>query len=399
MITAGTAIGAGMFSLPIVSSGMWIGLTIFMLLIFWQLNYLSSLYILEANFKFKPGASFNTIVEGIIGKRWGIVSGIAIALLMYVILYAYFSALGNVFAQYLAPLDLPIANLRGVTGVAIGGFLAFLVWLSTKWVGRISTILVIGMALAFIASMAGLAPYSTLNNILNHNSTSTSRYLPYMWSSLPYFLTSFGFATVVPSLYKYYGKDKTIIKKSLFNGSAITLVMYLVFIGVNFGTISRFEFIAINDAGGNIGTLITAMSNGINSEWITIALNFFSNLAIITSFLGIGLSLFDYLADKFNMGNSKRERVYTALMAFVAPGALSFFYPDGFIQAIGFAGLIVVLSFFVIPFFFIVKLRKQKEDTGYRVPGKNKLLVGFLSASVVVAACHVLNMMGHLPTW
>lgn len=50
MITAGSTIGAGMFSLPVAASGKWFWYSIVCLFFLWLLNYWAALYILEATF-------------------------------------------------------------------------------------------------------------------------------------------------------------------------------------------------------------------------------------------------------------------------------------------------------------------------------------------------------------
>ena len=187
-----------------------------------------------------------------------------------------------------------------------------------------------------------------------------------VWVGLPYFMTSFGIATIVPSLYKYYGKDVPSIKKGLLFGSLIAFGVYVIFILVAFGNISRDEFEAINSAGGNMGILVEALEGGEKRPIANLALNLFSNFAIISSFLGVGLSLFDFNADTFSLADNKKGRFWTALITFLPAGIASFFFPNGFITAIGFAGLVVVFGFCIIPFLMIQKIRRQKKEQSYR---------------------------------
>lgn len=399
MITAGTAIGAGMFSLPVVSSGMWFVFSIVCLLFLWFLNYLSALYILEANFQFSPGASFDTITTKILGKNWNILIGLSIAFLMYILLYAYFSAFGSMVTKILG-WEILITNkwMQGLMSIALGSLLAFVVWLSTATVGRISTILVFGMIISFIVSMTGFAVQIEASKLFDITGQKSS-YFPYLWAALPYFMTSFGFATVVPSLYKFYGKNPVIIKRSLLWGSLIALLVYALFIFVAFGNISRLEFIAINEAGGNIGDLVNAFEKGKGSNKINFVLNLFSNFAIVTSFLGVGLGLFDFIADKFSFADTKKGRLKTACITFLPSGMLSFFFPNGFIAAIGFAGLVCIFGFFIAPFFMVRKVRNSNTESNYQVWGGNGLLIFFLLSSILVGVCQILAMLDYLPEW
>jgi len=299
MMTAGSAIGAGMFSLPIVSSGMWFPLTLVSLFVVWAMSYLSSLMIMEVTLEFPVGASFNTYTAEILGKWGSITMGIAIGFLLYILLYAYFSAFGNIMAHTLQidSVSSSMFGSQGLLGLLLGCLLAVIVWISTVSVGRISTILVVAMAVSFIISVSGTFTHIQLPQLFRAAPTENP-YAPYLWAALPYFITSFGFSSMVPSLYKYYGLNIPKIKGSLFYGSILALLTYLVWICICFGVIPRAEFVAINAAGGNMGDLVGALEQKIGNSTIQSALNLFSNFAIISSFLGVGLNLFDYIADR-----------------------------------------------------------------------------------------------------
>lgn len=63
MIIAGTAVGAGMFSIPIVTSGVWFSGSVALLVYTRACMLLSGLMILEATLHYPSGASFNTMVR------------------------------------------------------------------------------------------------------------------------------------------------------------------------------------------------------------------------------------------------------------------------------------------------------------------------------------------------
>ena len=237
-----------------------------------------------------------------------------------------FSAFGNIVTQSLGWEILKTSQwLQGAMSIALGCLLAVVVWLSTAMVGRISTILVIGMIISFIVSMAGYALQIEATKLFDITGQKSTHF-PYLWAALPYFMTSFGFATVVPSLYKFYGKQPAIINRCLLGGSLIAFLVYALFIFVAFGNISRQEFIVINEAGGNIGHLVNAFEKGKDSTMISFVLNLFSNFAIITSFLGVGLGLFDFIADKFSFADDNRGRFKICLYNFFTGGNCKFLF-------------------------------------------------------------------------
>jgi len=399
MITAGSTIGAGMFSLPVVASGMWFWYSIICLVFLWLLNYWTALYILEANVHFEPGASFDTIIKKTLGKGWSIVVGISIAFLLYILLYAYYSGFSNIITQTLKWEIFDNSKwLQGFISLSFGIILALAVWRSTAIVGRICSILVVAMIITFIISMFGYTLQIETIKLFNMADKNPS-YLKYIWAALPYFMTSFGFATIVPSLYKYYGKRPQLIKRGLLGGSFIAFLVYTLFIIVVFGNIDRSQFIHINQAGGNIGHLVNAFEKGGTNNLAYTVLNLFSNFAIISSFLGVGLGLFDFIADKFKLGNDTKGRFKTAVITFLPSGIASFFFPNGFIIAIGFAGLVLVFALCVVPVFIIKKIRTTTNNSVYKVGGGNVLLYFFLGSSLFVGICKILTLLKVLPKW
>lgn len=68
MIVAGTAVGAGMFSIPIVTAGVWFSGSVVLLIYTWACMLVSGLMILEANLNYPSGASFHTMVQDLLGR-------------------------------------------------------------------------------------------------------------------------------------------------------------------------------------------------------------------------------------------------------------------------------------------------------------------------------------------
>lgn len=398
MITAGTAIGAGMFSIPVVSSGMWFLWTVVAMLVIWFINYLCAIYLLEVNVTFERGANFETISKSLFGSVWSKLIVLGIAFLMYILIYAYYSAFASI-----ASTSFGLGNMEGGRWISsflsliFGLFLALIIWLGTKWVGWISTILVVGIAISFILSMFGFSFQVEAAKLFD--SGDENGYVQYIWIALPYLITSFGFFNVVPSLYKFYGDQPKLIKSGLLLGSFLSFAIALIFVVISFGNISREAFVPINEAGGNLGTLVGALQAGKTSDLVNWSLSTFSNFAIITSFLGVGLGLFDFIADTFKIADSRRGRFYTACISFLPSGIASFFFPNGFILAIGYAGLVAVVTGLVAVFFMVWVKRSTGRFGSFKVGGGNVLLLTYLLLNILVAACQVLAMFDLLPKW
>ncbi|MFT6047895.1 MAG: amino acid permease, partial [Arenicella sp.] len=124
----------------------------------------------------------------------------------------------------------------------------------------------------------------------------------------------------------------------------------------------------------------------------------FSNFAIITSFLSIALGLFDFLADRFRFGEGSLDRLKSAALTFTPPGLLSFFFPDGFILAIGYAGFFVLFSFFIVPAAMAFKHRSNgNAQFEYKVSGGNLTLYVVLLFATIVGLLKILGTFKLLP--
>lgn len=397
MIIAGTAVGAGMFSLPTVSSGMWFSWSLACLVFTWFCMFHSGLMILEVNLNYPVGASFNTFVKDLLGSGWNVVSGLSVAFVHYILTYAYISGGGSIVIHTLestvgaAPPPL-IATLLFAFG------LAFIVWLSTKAVSRIATILLGGMIITFLISVGDLT-FSIKASVLFNSLEQNPTYIPFLFAALPFFLTSFGFHGNVPCMVKYYGKRPLTIRNSLLFGSLLSLTVFVVWQISTMGNVPRPEFLQIIADGGNIGVLVAAVSEATDSDTMSALLNLFANLAVVSSFLGVALALFDYIADRFNFEDTALGRFKTALVTFLPPTVGGLFFPDGFLYAIGFAGLAATVFAAFIPALMVKESRKRCGNPQYRVWGGNMLIYLIIMFGILYAACHILAMLGLLPVY
>ena len=400
LVTSAT-IGAGVFSLPIVSAGMWFGWTAACLFAIWLLSYLGALLLLEATLVYPRGASFYTIVNGILGAKWNLATSIGMAFLMYILIYAYISAGGNIINHTFASITggaSPIS--QNVSSVLFAAFFATLIWFGTTLVSRLCTVLMIGMAVSYLLFNAGLVLHVEIFKLFNTQVQGES-YSQYIWAALPYFLTSFGFAGLVPSLVKYYGPEPKTVHRCMLYGTLITLGLYLIWILVAFGTLSRGSWVPIIAAGGNIADLIVGFQGvtEAHSQNMSLLLNLFSNFAVTSSISAVGLVMFDYITDAFGFDDDATGRLKSLLIAFGPPALVCLFFPHGFIVAIGYAGLVMIFGYFLVPVRLVLKLRSDQLETPFRVWGGSPLVYGVLAFSLLIGVFEVMSMFDALPVY
>ncbi|MDS7874495.1 tryptophan permease [Klebsiella pasteurii] len=396
MIIGGTIIGAGMFSLPVVMSGAWFFWSLLALIFTWFCMLHSGLMILEANLNYHIGASFDTITKDLLGNGWNIINGLTVAFVLYILTYAYISASGSVIQHTFAQMNLAVPARLG--GLAFALVVAFIVWLSTKAVSRMTTIVLGAKILTFFMTFGGLM-WHVEPAILFNRSEANSSYLPYVLMTLPFCLASFGYHGNVPSLMKYYGKDPLIIRRCLLLGTLMALVLYIIWLVGTMGNIPRPAFIAIAEKGGNIDVLVQTLSGLLNSSTLDLLLTVFSNFAVASSFLGVTLGLFDYLADLFKFDDSRLGRFKTALVTFLPPIAGGLLWPNGFIYAIGFAGLAATVWAAIVPALLARASRRRFGSPNYRVWGGNAMIILILCFGGANAIIHILSSFNLLPVY
>ncbi|OOF53614.1 tryptophan permease [Rodentibacter genomosp. 2] len=381
MIIAGTAIGAGMLANPTSTAGVWFIGSILALIYTWFCMTTSGLMILEANLHYPTGSSFDTIVKDLLGKGWNVINGLSVAFVLYILTYAYITSGGgitqNLLNQVLSSTGSAVEIGRTFGSLIFCIVLAAFVWLSTKAVDRFTTVLIGGMVIAFFLSTTGLLGSIKTEVLFNTLVQGEQQYLPYLLTALPVCLVSFGFHGNVPSLVKYYHRDGNRVMKAIFIGTGLALIIYILWQLAIQGNLPRAEFAPVIEKGGDVSALLDALHKYIETDYIAVILNFFAYMAIASSFLGVTLGLFDYIADLCKFDDSLMGRTKTTLVTFLPPLLLSLQFPYGFVIAIGYAGLAATIWAAIVPALLVKASRKKFPHTTYKVYGGN-LMIGFI---------------------
>lgn len=384
MIIAGTVIGAGMLANPTATSGVWFTGSLIVLLYTWFSMLSSGLMILEVNTHYPHGASFDTMVKDLLGPTWNAINGVAVAFVLYLLTYAYIFVGG----------DLTAKGLGGALSVKIPltvGQLAFFlifatcVWASARLVDRFTSILIGGMVLTFIWATGGLIAEAKLPVLFDTQAPSGTPYWIYISAALPVCLASFGFHGNVSSLLKYFKGDAPKVAKSLWAGTLIALVIYVLWQIAIQGNLPRSEFAPVIATDGQVSVLIEVLSKFVQTGSMAAILSFFSYMAIATSFLGVTLGLFDYIADIFKWDDSVSGRTKTAALTFLPPLVSCLLFPTGFVTAIGYVGLVATVWTCFLPSLLLLRSRQKfGKGKNYTVYGGAWLiywvnLFGFLN--------------------
>ncbi|ADD75282.1 TnaB [Pantoea ananatis LMG 20103] len=397
MVIAGTVIGGGMFALPVDLAGAWFFWGAFILIIAWFSMLHSGLLLLEANLNYPTGSSFNTLTKDLLGKRWNVISGITVAFVLYILTYAYISANGAIISETLSMHSSMTIPSR-VIGIGTAVFVASVLWISSLAASRITSLFLGIKILAFVIVFGSLffkVDFSILSDV--SGISESNRYFPYIFMAVPVCLASFGFHGNIPSLIICYGKRKDKLVKSIVLGSLLALFIYLFWLYCTMGNIQREKFKEIISSGGNVDALVKSFMGTHPGGVIEFFLLVFSNLAVASSFFGVTLGLFDYLADLFKIDNSHFGRFKTVLLTFLPPGILYLLFPNGFIYGIGGAGLCATIWAVIVPALLALKSRKRFPDKTFTVWGGKVIPAVVILFGVIVIICWFGNVLNILP--
>ncbi|AIJ09151.1 MULTISPECIES: low affinity tryptophan permease TnaB [Edwardsiella] len=400
MVIAGTVIGGGMFALPVDLAGSWFFWGAFILIITWFSMLHSGLLLLEANLNYPIGSSFNTITKDLLGNTWNIINGITVAFVLYILTYAYISANGAILSETIAMQLGHQVNPR-LVGIATALFVGAVLWFSSLAASRITSLFLGIKILAFVIVFGSFffrVDYATLTDA-TAGMDQRNHYFPYIFMALPVCLASFGFHGNIPSLIICYGKRKDKLIKSLVFGSLLALVIYLFWLYCTMGNIPREAFKDIIAAGGNVDSLVKSFIGTTPGRVIEFFLLVFSNLAVASSFFGVTLGLFDYLADLFNIDNSSVGRLKTVLLTFIPPALLYLLFPNGFLYGIGGAGLCATIWAVIVPAILGLKSRQKFPQQLFTVWGGKVIPVLVILFGLLVIACWFGKALNLLPVF
>ena len=125
----------------------------------------------------------------------------------------------------------------------------------------------------------------------------------------------------------------------------------------------------------------------------------FADLALITSFLGVSLGLFEFLGDSLKGNRDQSSKLFTGLLTFTPPMTFALFFPQGFILALGYAAIALVVLALFFPVILVKHARKTlKTDQNYQVLGGNGALLVISLVGVSIILIQIAYVSGVIPS-
>ena len=384
-IVAGTAIGGGMLALPLATAALGTLPALLLLVVVWGVSAYTALLMLEINLRSGVGDNVHAITGKTLGKVGQLIQGGSFLSLLYALTMVYLLGGSSLLLNKLEPLlDMKVDSQFAILLFTLffGGMIA----IGVAWIDKVSRVLFSLMVILLILVVLFLLPdvsLSTMATTAISDGLSQGGYTGFLMAAIPVVFTSFGFHVCIATLVGYLQGDAVSLRKVLLIGSTIPLVCYVFWLLVTLGTIggdtvSGFE--------GSLPALINALQALAESPVVSQCISFFADLALVTSFLGVTMSLFDFIAELTRAKNNLVGRAQTWLLTFVPPLLCALFYPDGFVKVLGFAAIPLVFMIIFLPIAMALAQRKQQLG-GYQVSGGNGALVvtGMLGVVIIAA--------------
>lgn len=380
LLISGCCIGAGMLGLPVLTALAGFGPSSLILLLSWLFMLTTGLLLLEANLWFRDEVSIVTIAKRTLGKTgqwlsWGI-----FLFLFYCVLVAYVTASGKLLADF--GLNFGGREVSPWVGsLLFCSLLATLICVGTGAVDHFNRWLMLGLVAAYGVLLVFGASHVQAAQ-LRHSNWQAALF------ALPVAVFSFGYHNLIPSVSSYLNYDKKKLTLSVLCGSAIPLIVYLLWEWLILGIVHIEGLGGLREtlSEGNLAT--HALKETTGSPWVVIAAHSFAFFAVVTSFLSVALSFVDFLADGLQLTKTRKNKSALSLLTFAPPFLIALSYPDIFLLALNYASAFgAVILFGIFPALMVWRGRYSLKLSDQKiVPGGRFTLAAIILFSVAVAA-------------
>ena len=362
LIVAGTSIGASMLALPMIASSMGEVSSLLLLVLIWLLGYYASLMVLNINLFYKGAFSISELCKKSFKLKIWLIADLSIMTLFYSLLAAYMSGIieismmGNI-------VETSYLFSKGILGYLIIGLLVFCIIFNFKVLdisNRIIFAVKIGLFVTMLYFLGLKLEVSNLKSFDGYSLQNNN-----LLKAIPVFFTSFGFHGSIPFIMKYLDNNEKDIKKAFLWGSFLSLIIYCLWIFFTSAVLPKYgliSFDAINNSDNKLHIFIKMLAEKAGQNKLHIIVSVFSWLAITTSFLGVGVGLYDYILEKFKFERKLfKDQLKAILITFCPPLLVAVLGKNIFVNALAFAAISLSMLAIIFPALIALKLGRDNK--------------------------------------
>lgn len=345
LLILGTSIGAGILGLPIAAAQLGFVGSIILLFVCWFVMITGSFLILEVNLWLPQNSNLISMAKATIGPVGQIMTWLTYLLLLYSLLCAYISGGSDLFRNLLmmAGIHVPM----WLTAVLFTLLFGTVVYFGIRSVDHVNRGLMFMKLGAFFVLTILLMFFISSHNLASGN-------LHYLTSASAITVTTaaFGWATLVPTLRVYFDGDIKRLKKAIIIGSFVPLICYIIWDAAIMGIIplnGQHSLVSIVSSANSTSDLVNMLSTSVGNNSITVIIELFTSICVLTSFLGVALCLTDFFADGLKIEKKGMGNLIVNGITFIPALAIAIFFPNVFIKALSYAGIYSVILLILLP--------------------------------------------------
>ena len=324
LLIAGTTIGGGMLALLILTASVGLVPTLILYFICCLVMMCTGLILLDASLWYKEETNLLTLAKRTLGPVGEACTLVLYLFLFYSLMTAYVAGVGELLGTFI-PMSAEFLKILGVLIVfpfLIGG---------TSVVGGVNGVL---MVLLFVSYAVFIVLGLPLMQMEHFKLFDVSK-IPL---ALPVIFTAFSYQGTLPSVIHYLERDRTTIRKAIVLGTLIPLVIYIFWQFVVVGIVPVEGPHGLNEALVKGNTAMVPLTHWIQSPALDMFGWLFGFCALVTSFLGVSLGLYDFINDGLKGRGYPLGTAPVLLLALLPPLIINLTYPGLFLKALDVAG-------------------------------------------------------------
>ena len=305
---------------------------------------ISSFFMLESTLWFKKNTNIITIVNQILGFKCKIIVVIIYTSLLYTLMSAYIFA----YDKWLKKIISSHFYNKNIEIICFLFFFLLTMQISLnkeKSIDKLNYILSLILLASYIILIFICTPHINTDFLLTFNIKNS-------FNNLSLIITSFGFCIVIPNLVVHLNKDSKKILYSIIIGGIIPLIIYIIWqitiLGI-FPINNHDKLLILNANENNFDIMfIYTLEAEIKKIFLSKYILLFSIFAILTSYIGITISLNSFFYDEFIYHN-KPNNIIIFILTIVPPILISIYFTSGFTIILKFSGIFVSILLGLLP--------------------------------------------------
>ncbi|MBX9743890.1 MAG: hypothetical protein K2X08_01620 [Chlamydiales bacterium] len=330
LFVSGVCIGGGMLAMPLQTANAGFLISGFILFISWMFMTFTGCLLVEVTLWFKHQAHFPSMAQSLLGN-----TGKTISLIIYL-----FMNCASLVA-YVSGSALLLNNwVSGFTGVSIGYKTCCLLFtlvfgvvvsFGASLISKINYLFMILMGIVYFYLVFAGSSFLQIENL-----SYRSAWLDGL-GCFPIIFAAFSYQMIVPSLCSYLDYNVEKLRKSIVLGTAFPFIIYFVWLLIIHGIIPFEGARGLKETLLNGNLIVDPLKVHFTGNFFFLMIDGFAFIALVTSYLGLSLALFDFIHDL-----CRKKEIYTknkiTLFSLIPSLILAMFFPRALLEFLDLSG-------------------------------------------------------------